>query len=57
MRSVLVTNDPVVGSGTAEIRPMTLGDAVGVAAVVDAGLAQFDHRAGREPQTRSDEQR
>jgi predicted N-acetyltransferase YhbS len=40
-----------------EIRPMTLGDVVGVATVVEAGAEQLERRAGREPQARTEEQR
>lgn len=40
-----------------EIRPMTLGDVLGVATVVEAAAQQLERRAGREPQTRTDEQR
>jgi predicted N-acetyltransferase YhbS len=40
-----------------EIRPMTLGDVVGVRTVVEAAGAELERRAGHAPQTRTDEQR
>jgi predicted N-acetyltransferase YhbS len=40
-----------------EIRPMTLGDVVGVRTVVEAAFEQLERRAGHEPQPRTDEQR
>lgn len=40
-----------------EIRPMTLGDVVGVGTVVDAAGKELERRAGHEPQPRTDEQR
>jgi len=40
-----------------EIRPMTLGDVVGVRTVVEAAAEQLQRRAGHEPQPRTDEQR
>lgn len=40
-----------------EIRAMTLGDLVGVAAVVEAAAEQLERRAGGAPQIRTDEQR
>jgi predicted N-acetyltransferase YhbS len=40
-----------------EIRPMTLGDAVGVRTVVEAAGEEVERRAGHKPQTRTDEQR
>ncbi len=40
-----------------EIRRMTLGDVVGVSAVVEAAGEQLDRRAGHEPQPRTEEQR
>lgn len=40
-----------------DVRPMTLGDVVGVARVVEAGGQQLERRAGREPRPRSDVQR
>src|SRR6185312_12214885 len=43
--------------GMTEIRPMTLGDVVGVRTVVEAAGAELERRAGHAPQTRTDEQR
>jgi predicted N-acetyltransferase YhbS len=40
-----------------EIRPMTLGDVVGVRTVVEAAAEELERRAGHEPQARTDEQR
>jgi GNAT superfamily N-acetyltransferase len=40
-----------------DVRPMTLGDVVGAAGVVEAAGRQLERRAGREPPPRSDEQR
>lgn len=40
-----------------DLRPMTLGDGVDVASVVQAAGRQLERRAGREPRPRSDEQR
>ena len=43
--------------GMTEIRPMMLGDVVGVRRVVEAAGEELERRAGHEPQTRTDEQR
>ena len=40
-----------------EIRPMTVGDVVGVGAVVEAAAEQLERQAGHERETRTDEQR
>lgn len=40
-----------------DIRPMTLGDVVAVGAVVERAAEQLERRAGREPRSRTDEQR
>ncbi len=40
-----------------DIRPMTFGDGVGVATVVEAAVEQLERGQGREPRSRSDEQR
>jgi predicted N-acetyltransferase YhbS len=40
-----------------DVRPMTLRDVVGVAGVVEAAGEQLERREGREPRSRSDEQR
>jgi predicted N-acetyltransferase YhbS len=40
-----------------EIRPMTLGDVVGVRTVVEAAAEQLERRAGHDPQPRTGEQR
>ncbi|MBV9417561.1 MAG: GNAT family N-acetyltransferase, partial [Solirubrobacterales bacterium] len=40
-----------------DIRPMTLDDVVAVATVVKAAGEQLERRAGREPRSRTDEQR
>jgi GNAT superfamily N-acetyltransferase len=40
-----------------EIRPMTAGDVLAVASVVEAAGAQLERRAGRQPRPRTEEQR